>query len=533
MKAPNRVAGQGVMSSSVSSSSDEIERVRARLENSQRIAGIGDWETDLLHRHLHWSDEIYRILDIPAGGGPPDSDQFYRKIHPDDLEMVHKKKLSVESGSHAVQFEHRIIRGDGEVRYIQQRAQMVFDAQGRPLRIIGTIQDITDRKAIEDQSFRGQRLEMIGSIASGIVHDLNNVLGPVQMATELLLAETTDPKTIQLLEMMSASSQRGADMVKQILTFAKGTNNERSVVRLDLLLKDMANVVRHTFSETIRFSITIEPDCRTLIGDPVQIHQVLLNLCANARDAMPKGGTLTVSIGNVSVDPTFAQMSSPDASPGSYVLLSVKDSGMGMPPEVRAHIFDMFYTTKADHKGTGLGLSTVQRIVKSHGGFILVQSQPGTGSEFKVYLPAGDAPSDRSPPAEKPFVGRGSGELILVVDDEAAIRSVIQQTLELSGYEVVTASDGAQAVARCVEHSTRLKLMITDMSMPIMGGVEAIQAVLAIAPHVRIIAATGTDSKSRAASASLAKTDAFLYKPYSADELLKTVDAVLKSRTLR
>ncbi len=386
--------------------------------------------------------------------------------------------------------------------------------------------EVSERKQLEAQFLRAQRMEAIGSLAGGIAHDLNNALAPIVMASEFLKMTCKDADVGRVLDTIYESALRGAGMVKQILTFARGSEGERGLVQPKHLVKEMLDIAQHTFPKSIQIRTNVAIETWTLLGNPTQLHQILLNLCVNARDAMPTGGTLRLTTGNVHLDTAGAGLS-PDARPGPYVLLTVTDTGTGMPPEVRARIFDAFFTTKAPDKGTGLGLSTVQNIVKDHGGFLTVDSTVGKGTTFSVYLPAlPDAVAFDA--AKRPALPMGQGELILVVDDEAAIRSIAQQTLQAFGYRVLTASDGAQALGVCAQNLTELRLLLTDMAMPIMDGKATIRAIRSVLPRVPVVIASGSDSLSEATKLKGLDVQAFLHKPYSADDLIRTVHEVLQ-----
>lgn len=388
-------------------------------------------------------------------------------------------------------------------------------------------QDLTEKKVLEAQFLRNQRMEAIGALASGIAHDLNNALAPVLMATDVLQMTSSDFSTTRMLNLIRECTQRSADLVKQVLTFSRGATGARGVVQVSHLLREIVTIARQTFPKTVEIRTEISPNIGTLLADPTQLHQVLLNLCVNARDAMPNGGVLTLSASNVRVDEMLAPMS-PDTKPGSYILLSAKDTGTGMSPGVRERIFDPFFSTKAPDKGTGLGLWTVHSIVKSHRGFIQVSSEIGVGTEFNVYLPAQIGPNAPVEESKPPVALTGEGELILVVDDEAAIRNISTQTLQMFGYKVQTASDGSEAVARCAQNLGTIRLVVMDMNMPIMDGAAAIRAIRSIAPDVKFIVTSGLDSRSKVTAAKL-QVQSCLFKPYSAEQLLQAIHDVLRA----
>ena len=390
------------------------------------------------------------------------------------------------------------------------------------------VRDLTEKKALEAQSLRAQRMESIGMLAGGISHDLNNILAPILMGAELLEQRVSDPESLKMLSSISANAQRGADIVKQILTFSRGMEGDRSPLSPRYLLKEMDNFIRETFPKTLEIKTEIPKDLWTISGNTTQLHQVLMNLCVNARDAVPEGGTLTLSAQNLRIDQTYARMH-PEAEPGSYVVLAVSDTGKGIPAPILPQIFDPFFTTKEKGKGTGLGLSVAYSIVKGHGGFIEVESEVGRGSRFRVWLPA--SPSLEGAPAqegEKPSLPCGKGELILVVEDEASVREVIQATLEAHGYRVATASDGSEAVALYAQHQEEIQAVITDMAMPIMDGLATIRALQRIQPAVRVIAVSGMAWDKPVAEAIGNSVKAFLQKPFTAETLLRNVAEVLR-----
>src|SRR5690606_37456867 len=306
-------------------------------------------------------------------------------------------------------------------------------------------------------------LESLGTLAGGISHDLNNVLAPILMATDLLHQHVQSETALRLLDNIGRSARHGADLVKQVLAFARGVEGARIPVQIRHITREIEDIVANSFPKNITLVVDVPRDLRLVLGDPTQINQVLMNLCVNARDAMPDGGRLTLAAATVELDEQYVGMNAGTA-PGSYVVVSVADEGVGMPARVLEHIFEPFFTTKDSGKGTGLGLSTVQAIMRSHGGFVNVYSEPGRGSVFKAYFPVANEPATAHPAAPQPAKApRGEGELILLVDDENAILNVTRQTLQSFGYRVVTAEDGAAAVGIYAQRSSEISLVFTDM----------------------------------------------------------------------
>jgi len=409
---------------------------------------------------------------------------------------------------------------------IEARWTLVRDDAGRPQAVLAINSDITEKKKMEQQFLRAQRMESIGTLAGGIAHDLNNVLAPILMSIDLLRLTSRDERARSVLSTIETSAKRGADMVKQILSFARGVEGERVVINIRHIIEDMQNLVQDTFPKEIVFRTELDRELPLFSGDHTQVHQVLLNLCVNARDAMPKGGTLTVTATSLQVDDNYAGMT-PGSIPGRYLRVKVTDTGTGIPAEVVNKIFDPFFTTKEHGKGTGLGLSTVLSIVKSHGGFLNVYSEPGNGTTFSICFPAINAPEDVSARVEEDTHPRGTNEMILIVDDEAAVRAITQQTLETYGYRVLTAADGTEAVALYSVHRTDIDVVVTDMMMPVMGGQATIQVLQRLDPDVKIIAASGLANDGGAARASAMGVRHFLPKPFTAQTILTALRQVL------
>jgi two-component system, cell cycle sensor histidine kinase and response regulator CckA len=396
-----------------------------------------------------------------------------------------------------------------------------FDKKQQSILVVNT--DITQKKQLELQFFRAQRLESIGTLASGIAHDLNNVLAPILMTAQLLETQLHDERSKRLLPILVGNAKRGANLVKQVLSFTRGVEGEHTLLQLKHLIIEIQQIIKETFPKTIQFSIQISKNLSPVYGDSTQLHQVLMNLCVNARDAMPNGGTLKITVENLVVDENYTKMNL-DAKVGSYVVITITDTGIGITPETLDRIFEPFFTTKELGKGTGLGLSTVLGIVKSHGGFINVYSEVGKGSEFKVYLPAIDAMETAEEQDQE--LPQGSGELILVVDDEAAIREITKASLENHNYQAITACDGIEAIALYAENRDKISVVLTDMVMPSMDGATTIRTLRKINPEVKIIAVSGLASSDKVNTAYQMGVKAFLSKPYTAKKLLETLNTV-------
>ncbi len=497
-------------------------RLRQIVENIHEVF----WMTDLATQQVFYVSPGYEAIwgrkcdDLYASPR-----EWADAIHPDDRTRVFEAcRANAPLGTYNE--EYRIQRPDGGERWIRDRGFPVKDESGEVYRLAGVAEDITARKKLEQQFLRAQRMESIGTLAGGIAHDLNNILSPIMMSLEVLRIRFPDPDSTQLLGVLSESAERGAAMVRQVLSFARGMDGERVEIQARHLVRDIIKIAEDTLLKNIRISSILPPELWTLTGDPTQLHQVLLNLCVNARDAMPNGGTLRFSAENVDIDAQYAGMNT-ETRPGPYVVLQVEDSGCGMPPDVIERIFDPFYTTKEPGKGTGLGLSTCLAIIKSHNGFIRVYSEVGRGTRFNIYLPANTAASMDTTSNAKPAIPRGRGQLILVVDDEASVRKITQQTLQAFGYEVILATDGADAAATYARQGAEIAAVITDMMMPVLDGAALIMVLQRINPQVRIIAASGLAEAGQASHAANLGVKHFLPKPYGAETLLNTLHEVL------
>jgi len=435
------------------------------------------------------------------------------------------RKAVIEHGEW--QGEIHQTRRDGAEITVESRWTLVRDDAGQPNSILVINTDVTEKKRMEAQFLRAQRMESIGTLAGGIAHDLNNVLSPILMAIDMLQLKATDEGSKKWLDVLRTNAKRGGDMVRQVLSFARGVEGERVALQPKHLIKEIVKILRETLPKSIEISFQIPNDLWIISADATQMHQVLMNLCVNARDAMPEGGSIAIKAENVRVDENYARMHL-EAKPGRFVMISVTDTGPGMSPAVQSRIFEPFFTTKEMTKGTGLGLSTALTIVKSHGGFINVYSELHKGSQFTIYLPALDTPGAVDSVALQTDLPLGHGELILVVDDEESIREITRGTLETFGYTVVTASDGTEALALYADKKNEIAAVLTDMVMPFMDGSATIRALQRMNPNVRIIAASGLGAGQRAGEGALEGLAVFLNKPYTAEKLLKTLAQVLK-----
>ncbi|HEY4300590.1 MAG TPA: response regulator [Candidatus Didemnitutus sp.] len=425
--------------------------------------------------------------------------------------------------------ELQLTMTNGQIAVVESRWTMVRDLSGRPESVLLISTDVTERRQLETQLRRAQRLDSLGMLAGGIAHDLNNLLVPIQIAIDLLREDHKSPEVDRLASMVTHSVERGGALIRQVLAFARGAEGERQALQVGLVIKDVARLLGETLPRAIEITSRVSPELWLVRADATQLSQVLMNLCVNARDAMPSGGQLLIQANNVDVDPASAAGKA-GTPPGSYVMLTVEDTGTGMPPEIVDRIFDPFFTTKALGKGTGLGLSMVRGIVKSHGGSIVVSSEPGRGTAFQLFLPAVFEPAVTPPvAAPSPLARRGNGETVLVIDDEVDIGLLLKKYLQHFGYQPVVATSGEEGIAIFLQRHAEIQAVLTDMMMPGIQAPELVSALRAVDPKVRIILMSGMvgpDGPERITALGCA---GFLQKPMKGEEIARAIEAVLKA----
>jgi len=503
----------------VAQRTSEIRQALLTLDAIEEGAFIFDPDT-LLHTYVnkgamqqlgYTREELLRMTPIDFQADYPE--HGYREML---LSMLHGQ---VQKRRFTSLHRHK----DGHTFPVEISLQYIAPAGEQP-RFIAIAHDITDRQKQEQLNYRSQRLEAIGRLASGVAHDVNNALAPIMLGVELIKMQY--PNESKVVEMFEISAKRAADMVRQLLTFAKGAEGERIPLTPVRLIKELETIMKGSFPKNIELVINCDPKLPTVLGDVTQLHQVLLNLCVNARDAMPNGGTLTLEAGTQDVGVAHAS-SALDAKPGKYVTLSVRDTGVGIAPEIIDRIFDPFFTTKAPDKGTGLGLSTVLGIVKGHGGFLQVTSQPGQGAAFTAYLPANAAGSDLDHSFKKPPALRGAGETILLVDDEPGVREVGRAILQRLNFNPLIAIDGADAMIRAANHRTELNVIITDLHMPRMDGLAFIRSLRKMLPDIPVLVASGRMDDEAAEALKALGVTKWLHKPFTEAQLMEALAALL------
>lgn len=500
------------------------ERFRQVVETIHEVFWIVDGATGEVS---YVSPAFERIWGRP----PAEATQagWLDSVFPEDRPRVEARVAHRGTGAGYDEI-YRIQRPDGEVRWVHDRGFPLPAPDGRILRYVGIVEDITERKNLESQFLRAQRMESIGTLASGIAHDLNNILAPLLMVAPLLRQNLASEHDRELLGLVEQGAQRGASIVKQLLTFSRGVRGNRGAVQVRHLLKEIAALMRETFPREITIVDAAAAGLRPIVADVTQLHQVLLNLCVNARDAMPGGGQLELGACNREVT-AADRIAFPELPAGDYVELWVRDTGGGIDSALIDRIFEPFFTTKEIGRGTGLGLSTVLGIVKSHDGAVRVESELGRGSRFIVLLPAAPGDPESAHAAAAAAGRRGRNELVLVVDDEESIRSVLRRVLENNGYRVLCAANGQEGLAAYGAHRGQVHLIFTDLMMPTMSGISLIRAVQALDPGLPFIATTGLDDRNRMAElAELGIRDA-LAKPFDPRDALDLIAGKLEHRT--
>ncbi len=506
----------------------EAQRRAAEAKIKEQAALIEEAQDAILVQNLAGQIVYANPSALQLYGWTPaelESEATARQLFAPSAAQVAEARQTVLAEGRWVGELHQATRR-GQTVVAASRWTLIRQEDGQPKSILLINTDITEKKRLEARFLRTQRVETIGALAGGMAHDLNNALAPILMGIQLLRKHQRDAPTQRMLGIMEASTHRGADMVRQVLWFCRGDEGEQQALTLAGLLEEIERVIRQTFPKSISLAVMTPPDLWPIKGNPTQLHQVLLNLCVNARDAMPQGGKLTLAVDNVQLSQEEAE-AIPRGQPGAYVMVLVADTGVGIPLENLPRIFDPFFTTKAPGQGTGLGLSTTARIVALHGGFLNVTSEVGEGTTFELYLPrapAGTRPAAPAAPAELP---RGAGELILFVDDERSVREMIAPVLTDYGYRALCAGDGVEGLALLGQRGEEVRLVMLDMTMPLWDGRKALAALRQQHPRLPVIVMSG-ESAPPVGTAGLDGPVAFLAKPFRLEQVLALIARMLQ-----
>lgn len=515
---------------------EELRKSESNLTEAQKIAHLGSWEFDLKNRKFNWSEEVYRIFGIDTEKFNVTYETFLDMIHPDDRELIDRMYNDSEENCKPYDIIHRIIRqSDGEVRYVHKIGKHIKDKNNKVIRSFGTIHDISEQKqmqeekdTLESQLRQAQKMEAVGTLAGGIAHDFNNILSPIIGFTELAMMDPSikDSQTIKLLAKIYNASLRAKELVKQILSFSRQSEMKLQPIQPRLVIKEALKLLRSSIPSTIEIRTEIE-EGTTILADPVQIHQIIMNLCTNAYHAMREvGGILNVSLSTTVINKDDIKVASLNITPGPYVKLVVSDTGCGMSNDLLEKIFDPYFTTKEKGEGTGLGLSVIHGIVKGYKGHISVYSEVGNGTTFNIYFPEQQSELQKQEKIKVSQLPTGT-ENVLIVDDDEAIGTVTYSILKQLGYKVEVFTSSTEALNAFIAKPNSFDLIITDMTMPQMTGIQLAQKVLSKRKNLPIILCTGFSSLITEEKAKDMGIKGFLLKPILMKELAKKVREVL------
>ena len=496
------------------------EQFRLIAENISDLIAVLDSEGKRLYNSPSYKD----ILGDP---GALRGSVSFDEIHPDDKEKIRKIFQETVRTSRGQRAEYRFLLKDGSVRYIESQGSVIPDEKGKTAKVVVVSRDVTERNRLEERLHQAEKMEAVGQLAGGVAHDFNNVLTIISGYGEILLDRLPTDNTLRgcVMEILSAG-KRAASLTRQLLVFSRLQALAPLVLDLNAVVKNIDKMLRRLIGEDIGLMTVAGEGLWNVKADPGQIEQVIMNLVVNARDAMPQGGKLTIETANVDLDENYAQAHA-HVKPGSYVMLAVSDTGVGMDAPTQTRIYEPFFTTKGLGKGTGLGLSTVFGIVKQAGGHICVYSELGRGTTFKIYLPRVEEALEQAEPAMAQTVSCQGSETVLVVEDEAAVRVLVRRVLESNGYRVLEARHGAEALVICDEHKDPIHLLVTDVIMPEMSGKQLAERVSAQRPEVKILYISGYTDNAIVHHGLLEAGTNFLQKPFTPDTLVRKLRAVL------
>jgi two-component system cell cycle sensor histidine kinase/response regulator CckA len=503
-----------------------LELHRILFEKAQEVAHVGSWVVDLDgSNRLAWSIEAHRIFGVLPGQFDGSSETFYSLVHEADRAVVRAAFQAAVEDSVPYDIEHRIVRRDGSERWVHERADVLRDDRGEPIRVVGAVQDITDRRQLEDQVRHAQKMEAVGRLAGGIAHDLNNALTAIAGYAELALGQVPDEHPVREdLEEIRRAAERASSVTGHMLEFSRKRVLEPRVFNLNETVIAMARMLSRLLGSDIEVGTRLHPALPPILGDPGHVEQAIINLAVNARDAMPNGGRLDLATKFDIVDEASARAHVP-MKPGRYVVLCVTDTGHGMSREIQHRIFEPFFTTKDVGKGTGLGLSMVYGTLKQIGGFVFVDSEIGRGSEFSLYFPP--VPPHALPaPLPNREAKRGGTETLLIVEDEAAVRTLVASALTKEGYRVLIASSAAEALAIAQGHEAEIDLLLTDAMMPGQSGIDLARALAGRRPDLPVILMSGY-TKETLPLENVEAHFSLLHKPFTPRELRQRIREVL------
>jgi PAS domain S-box-containing protein len=505
---------------------DALRDSETFLRLSQEASGVGSWEWDLTTGRVRWSESMCRIHGLTAHEFDGRLETAASFFHPDDVPGLHASMRRVMEQGVATHMEYRIRWRNGVERTVRCKGEVVLDRFGKAARYIGTITDVTERLKLEEQLRQAQKMEAIGQLAGGVAHDFNNLLTVINGFSELLLADlpAADPRREPMTAIRDAGEQ-AARVTGQLLAFSRKAIVAPKVLDLNELIDSTGKMLRRLIGEDVTLTTVLSPGLSRVRIDPVQVEQVLMNLAVNARDAMLRGGQLTIETTNVEMGEGDIP-GRPDLKPGRQVRLSVADTGHGMTDEVKARLFEPFFTTKGVGKGTGLGLATVYGIVKQAGGDVTVHTRVGAGTTFTIFLPAVPETAKPVESGALRLAPRGA-ETVLLTEDAEAVRKLVRRALEMQGYTVLEAGTGADAERAVDAHPGPVHLLVTDVVMPDLNGRELADAIRARRPGVKVLYISGYTDDAVVRHGVSEAADAFLQKPFTPLSLARKVREVL------
>ena len=510
---------------------ESLRQSEARLRLALEAGNCGIWDWEIPTDHVTWSDRVYELHGVAKGDFGGRVEDFTRLVHPEDKARVGATIRRAMEGGEDYQVDFRIVRPDGAVRWLTTGGRVQFDAERRPVRMLGVTTDITERKRVEEQLRQVQQLEVVGRLAGGVAHEVNNQMSVVLGCADFVLRRSDVPDPARAdVEQMRNAAERSAAVTSQLLAFSRRQILRLSPLDLNQVVTELEPILQRTVGEDVTLRLKLEPGLGSIRADRGQIEQVLLNLTLNARDAMPLGGMLSLETSSTSLDDDYMQRRQGVAiSPGAYAVLAVSDTGHGMDPEIRQHIFEPFFTTKGIGKGTGLGLSTVYGIVKQSGGYVWVYSEAGIGTAFKIYLPLAQSRDTGERPV--PSASYRGSETVLVVEDEAVVRDMAARGLTAEGYRVLQARDGAEALEVLAARDGDVDIVVTDVAMPVLNGRDLAVRLAEQRPDLPILFTSGYTDDNVVRRGLLESGQPFLQKPFSPSALAQNVRALLDART--
>jgi PAS domain S-box-containing protein len=508
---------------------EALRRSEERLAKAQEIAHLGSWEWDVASDALGWSDETFRICGVEPGSFVPTIAAFHALVPPEDREDMLAAVADAFGGAPYV-LEHRIVRPDGDVRFVRELGQVEFDAAGQPVCMLGTVLDITDRKRAEEerrlleaQIQHMQKLESLGILAGGIAHDFNNLLMGILGNAGLARLDLPEGPLLERISQIETAAQRAAELTNQLLAYAGKARFEVAAVDLADLVREMTHLLEVPIPKKVRLTYDLDSGLPPVEADPTQLRQVVMNLITNAAEAIgEREGAIAVRVSTAEVGPAelAGQYAAPELEPGTYLALEVEDTGAGMDRATLERIFDPFFTTK--FAGRGLGLAAVLGIARAHRGAISVRSEPGRGTLFRILLPPTSAAAYEEPPESEERAGHVGGT-VLVVDDDESVRAVTRAMLERFGYRTLAADDGQGALQLFQERSGEIDLVLLDMTMPVMDGIETLHALRELRPGVPVLLSSGHAESEAQARLGGECPSGFIQKPYRPSELAERV----------